>query len=128
MQLQIIVPRERIEVTHYELFWERVDLPGAGYGPPCKANGDLDVSTIANAALNTLKAIQMGQHPELVYRGIREYRHRYTQPAVGLCQCGWKVILDYDNGDGIDCHCGRIYDLSGQELAPRSQWSEDGSY
>jgi hypothetical protein len=126
--LKIISPRQRIESISYSHFWERTDLPSAGYGPPCQANGDIDVSTVHPCSLTTLEAIQTGQRPDLVYRGIREHHHRYTQPAVGRCVCGTNVILDYDHGDGIDCRCGRIYNMSGQELAPRSQWSEDRSY
>jgi len=36
--------------------------------------------------------------------------------------CGRHVTLDYDNGHGIDCECGRIYNGVGQELAPRATW------
>jgi hypothetical protein len=42
----------------------------------------------------------------------------------GTCDCGETVVLDYDNGHGIDCPCGRIYNMSGSQLAPRSQWEE----
>lgn len=45
-------------------------------------------------------------------------------PAHGTCTCGEEVWLDHDSGHGIDCSCGRIYNQSGQELAPRSQWED----
>ena len=55
---------------------------------------------------------------------VVKYEHDEVIPATGKCVCGDTVELDYDYGHGIDCKCGRIYNLSGQELAPRSQWTD----
>jgi hypothetical protein len=61
---------------------------------------------------------------EFVERGYVTNEHNYWEPAIGKCDCGREVTLDGDYGHGIDCECGRIYNMSGQELAPRSQWEE----
>ena len=46
----------------------------------------------------------------------------YKVPRIGLCQCGEEVILDHFTNT---CECGRDYNRSGQELAPREQWGEE---
>ncbi len=54
-----------------------------------------------------------------------QYDHttgRKVAPAVGLCACGRYVELD---GFTCPCDCGRDYNGSGQELAPRAQWGEE---
>jgi hypothetical protein len=38
---------------------------------------------------------------------------------VGRCVCGREVEL---TGNTNSCDCGREYNWSGQELAPRDQW------
>ena len=42
------------------------------------------------------------------------------------CKCGC-VVVSYLADTECD-NCGRTYNSFGQELAPQSQWSEDGSY
>lgn len=66
----------------------------------------------------------MGWMPGVVGYEFGERVNRYTEPAVGRCHCGREVYLDGDYGHGIDCECGRIFNMSGQELAPRSQWED----
>lgn len=46
----------------------------------------------------------------------------YRHPAIGRCHCGAEVAL---SGFTNTCECGRDYNMSGQELAPRSQWGEE---
>ena len=55
---------------------------------------------------------------------IQILRHRYKGvPALGQCSCGEEVLL---SGFTNTCdQCGKDYNLSGQELAPRSQWDEE---
>lgn len=38
------------------------------------------------------------------------------------CHCGSEVVCD---GFTNTCECGRDYNMSGDLLAPRSQWGED---
>jgi hypothetical protein len=45
------------------------------------------------------------------------------EPAVGACnRCGAHVTL---SGFTNTCRCGADYNMSGQELADRSQWGEE---
>lgn len=45
-------------------------------------------------------------------------------PRIGRCVCGFALELERFTNT---CRCGRDYNSSGQELAPRSQWGEDTS-
>lgn len=51
-------------------------------------------------------------------------RTKTVSRVEGTCACGRRIVVEYDDGDGFDCECGRIYNLSGQELRPRAQWEE----
>jgi len=47
---------------------------------------------------------------------------RTVNVKIGECVCGREVMLySFTNA----CDCGRDYNMSGQELAPRSQWGEE---
>lgn len=49
---------------------------------------------------------------------------RTVKRLQGTCPCGAVIVIEYDEGYGWDCDCGRIYNLNGQELRPRSEWEE----
>lgn len=53
---------------------------------------------------------------------FKKREHNYIEPAIGQCICGCEVIL---NKFTNTCGCGRDYNMSGQELAPREQWGEE---
>ena len=49
--------------------------------------------------------------------------NRLLSAAVGACNgCGSEVVL---SGFTNTCDCGKDYNMSGQELAPREQWGEE---
>ena len=51
------------------------------------------------------------------------YSSRRVSRPVGECVCGRRVELrEFTNTCG---QCGRDYSMTGQQLAPRSQWGED---
>lgn len=53
---------------------------------------------------------------------IMNARFRRVKRKVGKCVCGETMTLtDFTNA----CRCGRDYNMSGQLLAPRSQWGEE---
>jgi len=52
----------------------------------------------------------------------RGYGVREVERNVGKCECGRKVnLVGFTN----TCDCGRDYNMSGELLAPRSQWGEE---
>lgn len=57
-----------------------------------------------------------------VNREVISHQNREIIPAVGECECGKDVEL---HGFTNTCECGADYNMSGQLLAPRSQWGEE---
>jgi hypothetical protein len=76
---------------------------------------------VANLARLIFDPTFRADYPEI---GYRFWDATWTEPATGTCPCGREVELYRDYGHGIDCRCGRTYNMSGQELAPRSQWDD----
>lgn len=59
---------------------------------------------------------------DTVPEGVVRREGSYRVPAVGECPCGAHVELAHFTNT---CECGRDYNGSGQELAPREQWGEE---
>lgn len=110
-------------IERYVLSYEWNDTPGAGYGFPCTKDGERIVEEGNDAAEQSWIYVQ-NNLDKLTFMGIEDYSTTYRPPAQGTCKCGRTVYLERDYGHGIDCDCGRIYNGSGQELAPRSQWED----
>jgi hypothetical protein len=115
-----IIHRRRTEesVTRYHEY-EWADCPGAGFSFNVDEE---DRIVVTDCNRENVELCRSGD-PRIVDRGIREFRHAYTLPAVGRCSCGEEVELAHftNTCDG----CGRDYNASGQQLAPRSQWGEE---
>jgi hypothetical protein len=59
----------------------------------------------------------------IVSMGIQVYNHAWRTDAIGECvNCKRHVTL---SGFTNTCDCGADYNMSGQLLAPRSQWGEE---
>ncbi len=120
-QLKDMTPRERILIVEYALYFESLSTRGAGYAFPCDSEGN--VSALSEAARENYELCRATA--DQFWPPVVENRsHHYTEPATGKCVCGRTVVLDHDFGHGIDCDCGRIYNLSGWTLAPRSLWED----
>jgi hypothetical protein len=121
--LDNMVKRERVFIEDYALGYEWVDDPSSGFSFECDKEGNPLVEKMGDPALENLRKCRDGTY-DVVFMGIRDYSRYYTEDAHGTCDCGREVYLHNDYGHGIDCECGRIYNSSGQELAPRSQWED----
>jgi hypothetical protein len=122
MALTEMVSGERVHTTeyHYE-FWRSEDDRG-GYSFPCDADGNIEFTDDRRESFDFCQnEVTLGNYIEV---GVMERNYSEWEPAHGKCPCGRTVWLTYDNGYGVGCDCGRDYNLSGQELAPRSQWDE----
>lgn len=125
MELENFTRREWVEQYKYSHSFSWDDCPGAGFSFDCFENGAVNLDSFSEGAKENLwRAIFNLFDKPLTYKGIVELDCSYREMAHGTCPCGREVWLDFDNGHGIDCDCGRIYNLSGQELAPRSQWED----
>jgi hypothetical protein len=116
--VKIIEKRKRVTDVSYRLVFNWKHNPGAGFSFLCDENGGVGTSLLPWGALGNYSACVTGEYnvtgPEVV-----RYENTYTVPAVGRCVCGREVELI---GNTNPCDCGRAYNWSGQELAPRDQW------
>ncbi len=119
--LKILHKRERVDVNQNRRFFEWRDMPTAGFSFDSDEKGKVDREKLNPAAAENydlcLARVQTG---EMHDRGVEEHHHYYTNPAVAECYCGKELVLD--NWLENECECGRNFNMSGQELAPRSQW------
>ena len=125
--VKIISRRERRTVVSYTrgFSWDGQDDPHYGFGFDCDENGSIDESKLNPCAIKNLKACLTGEvdGKKIVDQGVQRYETTHTEPAVGECnRCGEEVVL---YGFTNTCECGADYNMSGQELAPRSQWGEE---
>jgi hypothetical protein len=115
---QIISRREHHEEKVYNLAFHWRDDPGAGFSFPCDKDGNVDED---HKHENYYKCLS-GEY-DVVADGVVCYTHRWTSPTVIRCTCGAEVEL---YGFTNTCHvCEADYNMSGQRLAPRSQWGEE---
>lgn len=117
---KIIKERECKTETYYDRFFERHDERNCGFVFYCDENGNLNFT---NEAQKTNFEYALN-HPEIYHDcGVKKHKRSYTEPAILLCDCGHEVQLtSFTN----TCdHCESDYNISGQKLAPRSQWGWD---
>ena len=118
--IKIISHRKHCEEVLYERNFSNKDGRG-GYGFPCDKDGNL-IENLAPAGAANYEGCITGAL-DVVDNGVISWTHRWIEPAIGKCHCGRKVVLD---GFTNTCEkCGRDYNSSGQELAPRSYWGEE---
>lgn len=120
--MKIISRRQRREVVTYHRVFDRRALPGSGFSFDCDKDGNVDVAALNPCAQDSWKLVTT--HPEdYEDLGAEERINRWTEPSVGECEkCGEQVSL---YGFTNTCECGADYNMSGQRLAPRSQWGEE---
>lgn len=96
--------------------------PGAGWGFPCDADGNLLASCNGEVWVETFRKCTSGEL-DVTDKGITIHCQRVRENAVGLCKCGKHVELadSWEN----ECVCGRLYNGFGQALAPRQFWGEE---
>ena len=94
----------------------------------CDINGNLILSKeldekgyVDTIIHNIVKCIQREEPPfdTLIDEGICKREYMEVQPAVLKCYCGEEVELSSFTNT---CTCGTDYNMSGQQLADRSQW------
>lgn len=106
----------RITETFHVLRFENPEVRGAGWAFMCDANGTL-TEKLTGEALDNYRMCISTLRGEIVER-----TNNYVRPAIIRCNCGCHVTLDRFTNT---CDCGADYNLSGQLLAPRSQWGSE---
>jgi len=120
--MEIIQKSQRVQVERYALDYEWNDTPGAGFSFPCDKDGNLLMDEIPETARENLNKCLNGEYP-VKAEGVKDYSYSYFQAAIGKCICSRLVTLD-DALTNTCEGCQREYNMSGQLLAPRSQWEE----
>ena len=112
-----------VEVEAFSLLFTYTDDPSAGFSFDCDRHGNVDTSEMSELGIENLNACLAGTN-STVADGIVDRSYSYRAPTVIRCQCRrGEVALD---GFTNTCdRCGRDYNMSGQVLAPRSQWGEE---
>lgn len=123
--MEILSQSEFITETHYEIFYQWKDsTPGHGMCFVCNKDGNIDMAALEKkpAALANYNKCVSGEH-KVNPPQFKTFKHSYREPAIGRCNCGCEVVLDSftNTCDG----CERDYNMSGQQLASRSQWGEE---
>lgn len=120
--MEIIKHSERVHVPSFYYQYERKDGSGSGYMFPCDPNGNLTMSDIGPIALESLEFCRNDAGTTLDDLGVIDCSHDYTEHGIGRCYCGKEVEL---YGNTNECECGLLYNMGGQDLAPREQWERD---
>lgn len=114
-RLEVIRPRERVTAVSYELFFASLEVPGAGYGFDCTAEGTLiddACRTAAERAEQVAEIVAAGQHAAPV---VNRRQRSWIEYALARCTCGAELEL----ADPLDneCEaCGRWFNGCGQQV------------
>lgn len=151
MSLKITRQRNITYETNYRLCFSYADGTSRshGFSFDCDEHGLVDVAKLPNAAKQSYQGCLAGsiwllmgvqyvdpfashvlpiyctgrwEERQLRPEGVESWENRIVQHAQGRCHCGLTVEL---HGFTNTCECGTDYNMSGQELAPRSQWGEE---
>ena len=121
--LKDMTERKYIYWTEHEVrFW--FDNTG-GYGFPCDSKGNVLTDKMTPQAVENYQWCMA--HPEKfkTYNRRVTIERRAVEPATGVCQCGNRVELVNQYLGACECpHCGRWYNLFGQELNHPSTWPD----
>jgi hypothetical protein len=114
--MEIIKERQHHQSTKHFLFFEGEN--GCGFSFDCDKFGKVDQDKLSDAAKSN--------YDDCIVNGdgsVEESVQNWIEPAIGLCLCGGRVELE---GFTNTCEsCGKDYNSSGQQLAPREQWGEE---
>jgi len=121
----IISPFRRVEVREHEYHFDSIIHPGSGYCFDADAEGNIVIDPhyheCQTASLDNARAqVAAGTMRE---RGYVTYTRSYNENALLRCDCRATVELWTHTNECERCH--RLYNLSGQSLAPMSQWEPE---
>lgn len=118
---------EWVEEPYYELLFY-TDRSG-GYGFPCDADGNPLFDKMTDCAKkNYERCMELGlKHFPYAFNQIERYVNRWREPNSGICKCGKRIDLYDEYLGACECpHCGRWWNLFGQELKKPEHWDDDG--
>jgi hypothetical protein len=117
--MEITEQSEMVEVKEYFHQYQRPGCPGSGFLFPSNEEGEIDEIELNETARDNLVLAR----ETCIDTGVACLTYHYREPAEGICNCGRTLVLT--DSWANTCKCGREYNGSGQELAPREQWGEE---
>lgn len=126
--MKIIKERKRWEHILHTREFELKGHRGNGWCFDSDENGNVDTDKLRAerpAAYDNYIMCISGKTKagdEIVDLGHMKTLSQGSDPAIGRCDCGLEVHLC---GFTNTCECGRDFNMSGQELAPRSHWGQE---
>jgi len=118
--MRMVVKSHHEHVERYSLFYEDKETPGAGYSFPCDKDGNIQHADMHPAGEENLRRCRAGEE-DVCAPLVRDESYTFFVCARARCECG--TCLDLDSFTNTCEGCGRDYNMSGQLLAPREQWS-----
>lgn len=117
-------PSDFIEGVDYTVaFWYEGHIGTWGYSFACDKEGTLMPFNNQDAEENYRLCLTGSvRGTKVIVGGLVEKSFKYKKPASGTCECGQRLSLPHFTNT---CECGKDYNSSGQELAPRDQWGWD---
>lgn len=116
---KIIAEARTITSVEHTLFFEYRDCHGAGFGFECSPDGD--VLTPVNEAARENLAHALAHPEEFFPPQVQDMTRQVRFGRTLRCDCGGIVNCD-SSWENPCSRCEREYNMSGQLLAPRSQW------
>lgn len=115
--------RHRVEVEcHERRFFYDDD---GGYAFPCDKEGMVDVDSLNPTARKNYEWCLHNPQEFKYYNEHNVYYTHYTENASGVCSCGNRIELWDEYLGACHCpHCGKWYNLFGQELNPPHTWKD----
>lgn len=121
----ILRQRKQVKVELYHLCFAHVDNPGSGYSFPCDKDGNVKMDKLTIDGERNLRLCQTGEmQPPVQPTGVEDLSYYYWEPAIIKCACGTHLALE-DLMTNSCNRCDRLYNGSGQALAPMHQWEEE---
>lgn len=118
--LKVIKQRQREFVEDYELFFET--QPGGGFSFPCDNIGGVYSNRLTPEGRENLRKCWDGEIKTTKPPRVVNNSYWHEHPEVRECRCGKPLEMVHDSEGIVYCHCGRMFNTSGSELRPRSEW------
>ena len=127
---KLIKERERVATPRHELNFYTKDTNEVRFGFPITNGTIIPLNFYGEQCSESecywWKNYLFAKANEDLYAKEEHYNTYGIEPAIALCECGKEIYLNYD---AEECpYCGRLHNLSGQELLPRKYWEEDWDY
>jgi hypothetical protein len=120
--MQIIRKRQSVVMPNDERTFVLKSDPSRMFSFPCNEKGEIKFDLLSPQAIVSAETV-VGNTTEYEDRGVKSWVVRWTEPAIGVCDCcGRHIELE---GFTNTCKCGAEYNSAGQRLAARSQWGEE---